>query len=120
MPEEDISQFSNMTPSELAMFFIGEDQAEVTVEYSNIYAAQKGYHQIIKNEFYILAGLFILSGYNRVPTRIMYWEMQEDCHCDIVSNAIRRNRFDGLVRFLHFQDNTKLDKDNKLTQKSAP
>ncbi|KAJ8937730.1 hypothetical protein NQ314_011737 [Rhamnusium bicolor] len=44
----------------------------------------------------------------------MYWETKADTHNTLVANSMPRNRFEQIHRFLHFNDNTKIDKNDKL------
>lgn len=117
-PESNNTHYNNLTPSEILMLFIDDKIVEHIMYSSNIYAAQKGNvtHQMSKDEFYAMLGIFILSGYNQGPNRRMFWEFQEDCHNQLISQSMRRNRFEEITRHLHFQDNTKLDQNDKLTK----
>ncbi|KAJ8888253.1 hypothetical protein PR048_007740 [Dryococelus australis] len=39
----------------------------------------------------------------------MYWQTQPDVHVSIVAEAVRRNRFDEIIRYLHIADNSAMD-----------
>ena len=41
----------------------------------------------------------------------MMWELQPDFRNELVAQAIRRNDFDNLFKFLHFDDNNHKDDD---------
>lgn len=63
---------------------------------------------------YVYFGILILSGYNKLPSRRMYWERKSDTYNHLVSNSISRDRFVLIHRYLHFNDNNKIDPNNKL------
>ena len=46
----------------------------------------------------------------------MYWSVEEDFRVPLVANAMSRNRFDEILRFLHFNDNPNLVKTDKMTK----
>ncbi|KAJ8963891.1 hypothetical protein NQ314_005308 [Rhamnusium bicolor] len=64
--------------------------------------------KITKDEMRCL-GILILSGYNSLPSKRMYWELREDTQNSLVCNAMRRNRFLQLQRFFHCADNNDMD-----------
>lgn len=41
----------------------------------------------------------------------MLWELQADCHNQLVADAIRRDEADAVLQCLHFRDNSLLDED---------
>lgn len=50
----------------------------------------------------------MLSGYHTLPKRRLFWSTDEDCSVPFVSNAMRRNSFDDILRYLHCADNSKI------------
>lgn len=46
----------------------------------------------------------------------MYWELAEDVHNNAVAKAMSRNRFDDLMKYLHFCENSKIDKNDKFAK----
>jgi DNA excision repair protein ERCC-6 len=83
-------------------------------EQSNLYAAQlpeAAYPAIQESEVLVYIGICLLSGYAKVPDKEMYWERSADCHNEAVANAIRRDRFRLLHRFVHLADNSRIDDD---------
>ncbi|KAK9685782.1 Transposase IS4 [Popillia japonica] len=50
-------------------------------------------------------GGFILSGYDIKPARRFYWEFKSDLGNPMVKNAIRKNRFEQIMQFVHLADN---------------
>ena len=59
-------------------------------------------------------GILILSGYHRLPNRRNYWEQKPDMLTKIVSDNMRRNRFEKIMQFLHVADSSNLPKDTKI------
>ena len=59
-------------------------------------------------------GILILSGYHRLPSRRNYWEQQPDMLTKIVSDNMRRNRFEKILQFLHVANSNNLPKDTKV------
>lgn len=55
--------------------------------------------------------MLLLSGYVPLPRRKMMWECKRDCHNELVTDAIRRDEVDAVLKCLHFRDNTRLDDD---------
>ena len=58
--------------------------------------------------------MLLLTGYNQLRRRKMYWENSSDVLNTSMSNAMCRNRFEELLPFLHLSDNMKLDTSDKL------
>ena len=46
----------------------------------------------------------------------MYWEEAPDVHNQLVSDAVRRNRFLDILRYIHFCDNSGLNPDDKCSK----
>ena len=59
-------------------------------------------------------GILILSGYHRLPSRRNYWEQQPDILIKIVSDNMRRNRFEKILQFPHVANSTNLPKDTPV------
>jgi hypothetical protein len=59
------------------------------------YASQKRDQQftLSVDELYIYFGILLLSGYNKLPFRRMYWERRPDSSNNLVNNSIRKNKF---------------------------
>ena len=81
------------------------------------YTAQKNVSfSVTASEIRAVLGILLLSGYRPVPARRMYWSSDEDVRSDFVADAISRDRFEQILSFLHFTDNMKLDKNDKLAK----
>lgn len=79
------------------------------------YAAQKNEHGFLLTQHDIRAflGILIFSGYHKLPRENMYWEKSPDCSTSIVSNTMSRNRYKEIKKYIHFNDNSQIEKDDK-------
>lgn len=59
-------------------------------------------------------GILILSGYNKLPGKTFYWDSGTDVGNKFVSDAMRRDRFVRIMRFMHWADNSKMSETDKL------
>ena len=85
---------------------------------SNLYANRgKGKHEFKLNvsEIRLFITMLILTVYNPLPRRNLYWENSLDVHNAAISNAMCRNRFEEILSALHLSDNINLDKQDKMT-----
>ncbi|GLV46450.1 hypothetical protein CBL_21303, partial [Carabus blaptoides fortunei] len=60
--------------------------------------------------------IFEKFGYHKLPKERFYWSLDEDFNPAIVYNAISKYRFYEIKKFLHFSDNTALDKNDKMAK----
>ena len=75
----------------------------------NLYSQQKEISLgVDKMEALPLLGIMLLSGYSRSPYSRLYWSECADIHNSLVSDSLRQNRFDVIIRDLYFRDNTNL------------
>lgn len=113
-----VLKFTSETPSSLFEKFFDDDVIDYIVSHTKLYAKQKGNHSfdVTSEEMRVFIGILILSGYVAVPRRRMFWENNDDTKNIAVSNAMRRNRFEEIMKYLHFSDNNELDKEDKYTK----
>ena len=80
------------------------------LEQSRIYAHQEGFGrkaaEMTKDNLLCVLAVMLLSGYNILPDKRMYWERQPDCYNELVSDNIRRDTFTSVLQCLHFTNNT--------------
>lgn len=55
----------------------------------------------------------LMSGYAKYPNKRMFWSREDDVP-KLLSESMRCNRFELILRFIHFNDNSTLDPDDKL------
>ena len=115
-PEGDYSSYTGMMPHEFFELFFTSDLLEHVQEQIGLYCAFKGKPDpnVTVQELKVFLGILILSGYACYPRRRLYWEESPDVGNNLVSNAMRLNRFEKIMEVLHFQDNTKLDHDDRF------
>ncbi|KRY14741.1 PiggyBac transposable element-derived protein 3, partial [Trichinella patagoniensis] len=64
-------------------------------------------------EIEVFTGILIMMGITKMPRYRMYWENQT--RVDAVANCMSRNRFETLLRFLHFNDDDKVIMDRNYS-----
>ena len=95
---------------------IDDDTMKLICIESIKYAAQKGDTQfrLSVDELYKYFGILLLSGYNKMPFRRMYWQTRPDANSYFVSQSMSRNKFEKIHQFLHFNDNSNIDETDKV------
>lgn len=96
---------------DLFKLFWSEEFVNLMVVETNRYAQQKGNHvlNVTSDEIYVFLGIMLLTGYHKLHSKRAYWSVEPDVHTPIVANAMRRARFEEIMRYLHFSDNSLLD-----------
>ena len=61
-------------------------------------------------------GVLLVSGYNKVPKRSMYWEEMDDVKNRLISMNIRRNTFDKIMQYIHVADSENLPQGTKISR----
>ena len=110
--DQDPLSLATLGPIELFELFFDEDVVTFICQQTNCYALQKGadrWNDVGIEEMRCFFGILLLSGYNQLPRMKMYWEQTQDVHNNLVSDAMRRDRFLELLRYIHFCDNASLD-----------
>ena len=51
------------------------------------------------------------TGYHKVPSRKMIWELMGDCRNDFIADSIRRDVLEAVMTNIHFRDNAYGDND---------
>lgn len=69
-----------------------------------------------KVELRAFFAILILSGYNRLPGKPMYWSLDKDLGNEAVAQTMRRDRFDDIMQALYFLSNTDLDQSDKYAK----
>ena len=110
-PESNLSKYRNYTPREFFDLFFDEEVCNHIVTQSNLYALQKNLSSLNLgvHELRVFLSILIVSGYNSTSSKGAYWSDGDDLRNQAIYNAMRRNRFDQIMRALHLQDNLELD-----------
>ena len=109
----------NVAPVGLFEQFFDDDVIVFIVNLSNLYANRdKGKHEFKTNasEIRLFIAMLLLTGYNPLPRKKLYWKILSDVHNAAMLNAMSRNRFEEILSVLHLSDNMNLDKQNKMTK----
>ena len=80
---------------------------------SKVYAIQKSLPSecMTPENLRVFFAILLISGYNKLPYRRMYWETSEDCNNALISKSMRRDTFEQIMRILHFADNMEINQD---------
>lgn len=114
-PEQPPADLINLnSPLKFFQLFFDGNLCEVILAQSNIYASQKNVNMNLRlEELYVFFGALLLSGYAKYPNKRMYWSSESDVP-KILADSMRLNRFEQIVRNLHLNDNSNIDKEDRL------
>lgn len=117
----NISPLSLSTETHPLEFFeaiLTPEIVKTLVKFSVQYATEKNVprFELSVDELYCFFGILYLSGYMLAPRRRMYWEEKDDCKNTLISNSMRRNRFEQIFRFLHAARNDRLNIEDKMSK----
>lgn len=103
-------------PLDFLCTFLTDEIVGEIVKYSVLFATQNNNpnYSLSIEEMYVFLGILYLSGYVLLPRKKMFWETADDVRNILVSNAMRRNRFEEITKFLHFCNNEELDGRDKM------
>ena len=102
-PDFDAHQYRDFSPSELFRLFIDDGVLERIQKEMMLYARLKSDIDlsVTKEEILTFLSILVVSGYCQLPSRRMFWEEEDDCRNILVSEAMRRNRFEKILRYIH-------------------
>ncbi|KAJ6643847.1 PiggyBac transposable element-derived protein 3 [Pseudolycoriella hygida] len=108
----------NMRAEDFFELFFDDALVEMIIHTSTEYSLSKNLPDISlsKVELRAFFGILILSGYNRLPGKPMYWNSDKDMRNEAVAETMRRDRFDKIMQALHFTSNTNLDQSDKFAK----
>ena len=117
-PESSCSKYKDFSCVELFELFIGDDILKVAQTEMTKYCFKKNWSDIkvTLQELKVFLGTRIVSGYNNLPQKPLYWSRTPDTLNEAISNAIRRDRFDNIIKCLHFNATGNLDENEKYTK----
>ncbi|KAM6176974.1 piggyBac transposable element-derived protein 1 [Erethizon dorsatum] len=105
-----------LNPVELFELFFDDETFNLIVNETNNYASQKNVDlEVTVQEMRCVFGILLWSGFVRCPRRGVYWEIS-DADQNLVRDAIRRDRFELILSYLHFADNNHLDQKDKFSK----
>ena len=117
-PESNYSKYRDFSEVELFELFFDDEIIEHAMKEMTKYSLKNNWQDIniSMNEFKVFLAILIVSGYNQLPRRHMYWSHTSDTFNEAISNAMRRDRFDAIKRSLHFNATSDLDKSDKFAK----
>ncbi len=109
---------NDFTPEELFENFYDDEVVTLFVEHSKLYALQKDgkVFDISVGEMRLFFGILLLSGYCSYSRYRMYWDNNADVYHPGVAQAMSRNRFEEILRYLHVCDHQYLDPNDKFAK----
>jgi len=109
-----------MTPYQCFRLFLDNEVIDLIKDFSNEYAAQQGEAMnLSRDEVLVFLDIHYFSGYHVLPDKEMYWETQKDGGSPFIREAMTRDRFRAINKYLHVADNLNLETDNRFA-KVAP
>ncbi|KAG5872927.1 hypothetical protein JTB14_009337 [Gonioctena quinquepunctata] len=115
-PKDDYDMYKYMTHCELFALFFTDELLQAISQQTTKYALFQNFpdpHVSVK-ELRVFMPILLVSGYNELPSKRSYRESPRDMRNDLVYEAMRRDRFLQICRFIHFADNTAVDPDDKM------
>ena len=107
----------NITPKGYFEVFFDDEVLNLIVDETNQYASQKNRNLTVdKHEIKCFIGILFLSGYLAPARRRLYWENASDTHHDLVTNAMRRDKFEAIFTNFHLADSNCLDEGDKFAK----
>lgn len=117
-PQANFSNYRDKSAVEIFELFSNDDVIQLLIEESNRYALFINCPdpKITHEEMKCFLAILVVSGYDKKPSRKSYWDTGEDLRNTAVYNAMRRDRFIQIMRFLHCSDNNNLTPTDKMTK----
>lgn len=99
-----------MTCIELFELFFSNDLLDIITETRN-YALFKNSSdpQVTLEKLKVFLGILLFSGINVLPSKRHYWENSKDVQNVMIPEAMRRDRFFQICKYVRFADNNSID-----------
>nr|CAH7746139.1 unnamed protein product [Callosobruchus chinensis] len=112
------SDLENLSPVDIFEKLFDNDIYNHISQETNIYSSQKNKHDffVSRDDLKIFVGILLLTGYHKLPSERNYWSLDDDLKVPIVENAMSRNRFLEIKKYIHIADNDHLDKNDKMSK----
>ena len=104
------------SPTEMFELIFDEEVLSLLMKQSILYARQNNRHDFFCTiaEMKTFIGFLLFTGYHKLPREDMFWSLDPDCNVHVVRNSLSRKQFRDIKKNLHLQDNSDLDKNDKL------
>ena len=109
-------ELAGKSPAEIFELIFDEEMLSLLMEQSILYARQNNRHDFSCTiaEMKTFIGFLLFTGYHKLPREDMYWSLDPDCNIHVVRNSLSRKQFRDIKKNLHLQNNSDLDKNDKL------
>ena len=109
-------ELAGKSPAEIFELIFDEEMLSLLMEQSILYARQNNRHDFSCTiaEMKTFIGFLLFTGYHKLPREDMYWSLDPDCNIYVVRNSLSRKQFRDIKKNLHLQDNSDLEKNDKL------
>lgn len=116
--EEIHPELASKTPYELFKMYFDSDIMNLILEETLRYATQNNNYTFSLSEklLEVFLGILLFSGYHSLPQEDLYWSNSEDCNLPFIQNAMSRQRFRDIKKYLHLCDNNSIDGSDKLAK----
>ena len=116
IPEPSFTR--DLSPAAFFELFFDDAVYEILVSETVRYARQQGNHSfsVDVQAMRRFIAILIISGYNTVPRRRLYWSNSPDVRNDAMCAAMSRKMFEDILRYLHVAKNEQLNKDDKFAK----
>ena len=99
-------------PTDSFYIFFDDTFFENLVNETNLYAFQNDFYlNVSTDEMKTFIALILRSGYFRLPSKRLHWCKDTDVSSDGASQFMRRDRFENILRYLHFNNNSLINND---------
>lgn len=121
-PVVNYNDCKNLSPHQQFEKFFDDKLLKHICKESNKYAIFLGKPNpyITIEEMRVFIGILIVTGYNYHNRVRTLWSSDEDLKNEMVSAAMRRNRFQQILQFLHFEDSRKVNTEGDKMWKLRP
>lgn len=109
-PSANYEDCRHSLPHEQFEKFFDDTLLEHICEQSALYSVEQNRPNpnITVSELRAFIGILIVTGYNYHSNYKHLWSQDEDIRNNLVSNTMRRNRFQEILQNLHFEENSKV------------
>ena len=105
-PSENFERYRDFSPSELFELFFDDDLIDMLLTQSSIYGHfLNDSVKFVESDIKLFISVLIVSGYNVNKSRRHMWSSGDDLRNVAVCNAIRRDQFERIMKYVHFADN---------------
>lgn len=112
------NDLENLEPVAVFEKLFDDEIFDLLVHETNLYSSQKNEHSffVSKADMKLFVGILLLTGYHKLPSERNYWSLNQDLRVPVIQNAMSRNRFQEIKKYVHLADNNSLDKNNKMAK----